>query len=407
MATIRPFQAIRPAKGYEDKIAALPYDVFSLSEARLEAAKEPLSFLAIDRPEIIVQNGENIYEAAGRRLKEQIGQGYYVKEDEPCLFIYQLSIAGRSQSGVVALSLVDDYLRGTIHRHENTRAEKEADRIAHVEGCMAQTGPIFLAYRAKSEISAAVAAFQKQEPLYDFETPDGVTHRIWRLTGQQCDRLEALFDGVKDFYIADGHHRCAAAAACALKMRKKNPDYRGDEPWNYIMSVIFPDEELLIMDYNRILKDLNGLTEKQLLARIGKCFEVEFSGDALAEPAKKGVIGMYLRSGWYTLYLKEEFYREDPVEGLDVALLQRLVLDPVFGIKDPRTDERILFVGGIRGTKELVDRVNRFGGAAFWMHPTSMKELFDVANAGLLMPPKSTWFEPKLRSGLFIHSLEE
>lgn len=408
MAEIRPFQAIRPQKGYESRIAALPYDVFSLAEARREVEKEPLSFLAIDRPETISMETEDIYEKAGGMLRQEIAEGYFVQDEMPAFYVYELTAGGRSQTGLGALTKVDDYLEGTICRHENTRADKEADRVRHVQACRAQTGPIFLAYRAKQEISAIVEEVKAaQEPVYGFEAPDGVTHRLWII--EDVELIEALYEGFEEidhFYIADGHHRCSAAVSCALRKREENPGYTGEEPWNFILSVLFPDEELKIMDYNRVVKDLNGLTKKQFLNGISRHFAVEFSGKKAVSPQQKGVFGMYVEGGWYTLSLKEENKNTDPVEGLDVALLQKLLLAPVLGIKEPRTDSRICFVGGIRGLAELERQVDQNGGVAFSLYPTSMAELFAVADAGKLMPPKSTWFEPKLRSGLLIHSLE-
>lgn len=410
MAEIRPFCAIRPENGFESRIAALPYDVFSLEEAKREVEKEPFSFLALDRPEIISAKGDDIYEKAGQLLHKWVEEGYFIQDSEPSFYLYELTAGGRSQTGIGALTRVDDYLNGTTRRHENTRADKEADRVRHVQGCMAQTGPIFLAYRAQEEISALVESIKEEEkPVYDFVSGDGVGHRLWRV--KDVELLESLYecfeDFVKNFYIADGHHRCAAAVSCALKMRQKYPDYTGKEPWNYILSVIFPDNELKIMDYNRVVWDLNGLNEREFLERIGKCFEVEFSGKEAVHPREKGMFGMYLRDGWYELTIREEYRSSDPVEGLDVSLLQNHLLSPVLGIAEPRTDKRIAFVGGIRGLEELERMVNEKGGVAFSMYPTSIDELFCVADAGRLMPPKSTWFEPKLRSGLLISGLEE
>lgn len=409
MAEIRPLQAIRPRKGYESMIAALPYDVFSLQEARAEVEKQPLSFLAIDRPEIIAQENENIYEKAGNLLWKQIKEGDYVQDEQPCYYIYELTAFNRSQTGIGALTRVDDYLGGVTRRHENTRADKEADRVCHVQACKAQTGPIFLAYRAKEEIGAIVKDIKEtQAPVYDFTASDGVRHRMWVVA--EPEMIEAIyesFDNVAHFYIADGHHRCAAAVSYALKMRQENPEYSGEEPWNYILSVLFPDEELKIMDYNRVVRDLNGLSPKQFLESISRYFDVKFAGSEAVSPGQKGVFGMYLKDGWYTLHLRKENKSDDPVKGLDVSLLQQYLLAPVLGITEPRTDKRISFVGGIRGLTELEQRVNQNGGVAFSMYPTAIEELFAVADAGRLMPPKSTWFEPKLRSGLLIYPLCE
>lgn len=407
MAEIRPFQAIRPQKGYESKIAALPYDVFSLQEARAEVQKQPLSFLAVDRPETIAGKDENIYEKAGNLLWKQIKDGNYVQDEQPCYYIYELTAQGRSQTGIGALTRVDDYLSGVTRRHENTRADKEADRVCHVQACKAQTGPIFLAYRAKEEIGAIVKEIKAiQKPVYDFTSSDGVRHRMW--PAEDVETIETLyeaFENVENFYIADGHHRCAAAVSYALKMRRENPSYSGEEPWNFILSVLFPDEELKILDYNRVVRDLNGMSEKQFLNSLGRYFEVEFAGSEAVSPKEKGAFGMYLKDGWYTLYIRKENMSDDPVEGLDVSLLQQYLLAPVLGILEPRTDKRISFVGGIRGLSELERLVDQNGGAAFSMYPTAIEELFAVADAGRLMPPKSTWFEPKLRSGLLIYPL--
>lgn len=407
MAEIRPFEAIRPRKGYESRIAALPYDVFSLEEAREEVKKQPLSFLAIDRPEVIAGENENIYEKAGKLLWKQIKDGDYVQDEWPCFYIYELTVKNRSQTGIGALTRVDDYLSGVTRRHENTRADKEADRVRHVQACMAQTGPIFLAYRAKAEIGAIVKEVKESgEAVYDFTASDGVRHRVWRI--EEEETIEALYDAFEEvahFYIADGHHRCAAAVSYAQKMRRENPEYTGEEAWNFILSVLFADEELTIMDYNRWVRDLNGLTQKQFIDSVSRYFELEFTGDKAVSPGHKGTFGMYLQDGWYTLRIRQEIRSDDPVEGLDVSLLQRYLLAPVLGIAQPRTDKRIAFVGGIRGLAELERLVNQNGGVAFSMYPTAIEELFAVADAGRLMPPKSTWFEPKLRSGLLIYPL--
>ncbi len=409
MAEIRPFRAIRPREGYEDKIAALPYDVVSLAEAGRIVGKEPLSFLAVDLPETVAKEGENIYEKAGRLLRDRIAQGYFVQDELPGFYVYELSSDQRSQTGIGALTCVDDYLQGTICRHENTRADKEADRVCHVQACGAQTGPIFLAYRAREEISQIVAQIREsQPPIYDFVREDQVRHRLWVV--QDVEDIEAVFEAfssVSRFYIADGHHRCSAAVTCALNKRRENPDYTGEEPWNFILSVLFPDEELKILDYNRVVRDKNGLTTKQLLAQTSRHFTVEFSGREPIAPAQKGIFGMYVEGGWYRLYSRQEDQSQDPVEGLDVAFLQKYLLEPVLGIADPRMDKRIFFVGGNKGVKELEYLVQKEGGVAFSLCPTSLKELFAVADAGRLMPPKSTWFEPKLLSGLLIHGLEE
>lgn len=409
MAEIRPFQAVRPAAEFAAQIAALPYDVVSRTEAGQEVEREPLSFLSIDLPQLYDGQTEDIYGRVGELLQERIREGYFIREAYPCYYLYEQSGNGRSQTGIGALTRVDDYRSGVIRRHENTRADKEADRIAHVQACQAQTGPIFLTYRTKQEIRDMTAYIQRtQEPLYDFVSPDGIRHRIWRVSEEEMiERFYEAFETVKVFYIADGHHRCAAAAACAMRLRQQNPSYTGEEPWNFILSVLFPDEELRILDYNRVVKDRNGLTQEQFLQRLEACFTVKKEGPDPVRPSCKGMFGMYLSGQWYTLCLREEYRSPDPVEGLDVSRLQTLVLAPVLGIREPRTDKRIDFVGGIRGTDELKRRADETGGVAFWLYPTSLEELFAVADAGRLMPPKSTWFEPKLRSGLLINSLTQ
>lgn len=408
MAEVRPFAAIRPAQGYAERIAALPYDVFEEGEARRVVEKNPLSFLAIDRPETIAGDGENRYEKAGELLWKRFREGCLIQDGSPGYYIYELTAEGRSQTGIAGLVPVDDYLSGAIHRHENTRAEKEEDRIRHVAGCMAQTGPIFLAYRAREEIRLLQEAEKERSPLYDFTAEDGVRHRIWRVREpERIDAVRAAFEKAGDLYIADGHHRCAAAVSCALSMRRRHPDFTGEELWNFILSVLFGDDSLRILDYNRAVRAPEGMTQRRLLERLAPCFEIEFVGSETARPRKKGEFGMYVRDGWYLLTAREELSSPDPVEGLDTAILQKYVLEPVFGIQNPRTDGRISFVGGARGAGELERRVELEGGAAFLLYPTSMRELFAVADAGRLMPPKSTWFEPKLRSGLLIYSLKD
>lgn len=407
MAEIRPFGAIRPRRGYEKEISALPYDVFSLQEAEREVKRQPLSFLAIDRPEILTKEGGNPYETAERLLRERMEEGLFVQDEKSGLYLYELTAGGRSQTGIGALTRVDDYLQGNIHRHENTRSEKEADRIAHVAACKAQTGPIFMVYRAREQIGSLVAQIRKQrKPACEFVAENGVTNRLWYVSDPEMVRaLQEAFLPVQDLYIADGHHRCAAAVAWALKKRQENPDFTGEEPYNYILSVLFPDKELHILPYNRVVRDLNGLTDMQVLNGIRRSFDVEFTGDTPVIPTRPGVFGMYLRHGWYALYKRDLFGEEDAVARLDVSRLQEHLLSPVLGITDPRSDSRISFAGGSRSIEELTGTVDQEGGAAFVLYPTSLEELLDVADAGRLMPPKSTWFEPKLRSGLLLYRL--
>lgn len=411
MADIVPFYGIRPAPELASRVAALPYDVYSRKEAYGEAAKDRLSFLNIDRPETqfpedVDEYAPEVYQKAGDMLWEEIRQGIFVRDGQRCYYLYELTLDGRAQMGLVACASIDDYVNGVIKKHENTRAEKEADRIRHVDVCSAQTGPIFLAYRKDARMEAVVEKIRRRPPLFDFTSGDGVTHRGWKIQGpEDVSAIQNIFSGISRIYIADGHHRAASAVRVGLKRRREHPGYDGSEEFNYFLSVLFPDDELLIMDYNRVVRDLNGLTEAQFLERVKEKFDLrELSG--ARSPEKKGTMAMYLGNRWYSLTVKTEYCSDDPVEGLDVSILQRELLEPVLGITDPREDERIGFIGGIRGLSALEERVHTDCAVAFAMHPTSIGELFAVADAGLLMPPKSTWFEPKLRSGLFIHAIE-
>lgn len=414
MAVIRPFRAIRPAQGLAEQTAALPYDVYNRQEAKEAVKDAPLSFLRIDRAETCFDDSVDtydarVYEKARELLAEQIQDGVYVTEEKPCYYLYELVMDGRSQTGIVGCASIDDYERGVIKKHENTRADKEEDRIRHVDALNAQTGPIFLAYRDRDDLREVVLRQKKNAPLYDFTSEDGISHRVYRVEGEEdTGRIRDLFAGMEQIYIADGHHRCASAVKVGQKRRREHLGYTGEEEFNYFLSVLFPDSELKILDYNRVVRDLNGLTEEAFLEKISECFSVECTGKEAVRPARKGQFGMYLGGRWYCLSAKntDAGKKTNPVEGLDVSLLQDTLLGPVLGIKDPKTDKRIDFVGGIRGLSELERRVHTDMAVAFSLYPTSIAELFAVADAGLLMPPKSTWFEPKLRSGLFIHSIE-
>ena len=410
MATIRPFAALRPADGMAEKIAALPYDVYNRKEAKEAVKDAPHSFLRIDRAETTLPDDvdtydERVYKRAKELLTEQVEKGEYITEDKPCFYLYELVMNGRSQTGVVGCASIDDYCRNVIKKHENTRADKEEDRIRHVDILSAQTGPIFLAYRDRTDLQALIKKGKEEKPLYDFTAEDGITHRVYRIADEGMqEEIARIFKEMDSLYIADGHHRAASAVKVGLKRRAEHPDYIGEEEFNYFLSVVFPDSELMIMDYNRVVKDLNGLTPEAFLSAVEKCFTVEEKGAEPVKPAKKGEVGMFLDGKGYLLTVKEEFRSDDPVKGLDVSLLQDYLLSPILGIGDPKTDKRIDFVGGIRGLKELKKRTESDCRVAFSMYPTSIGELFSVADAGLLMPPKSTWFEPKLRSGLFIHT---
>ena len=411
MAVIRPFQCVRPRKDVADRVAALPYDVYNRQEAKKEVEREPLSILTIDRAETNFDDSVDtyapeVYQKAKEILNEEIARGIYEKDDSEAYYIYELTMNGRAQTGLVACASVDDYVNNVIKKHENTREDKEIDRITHVDTCSAQTGPIFLAYRAQDAINKRVEANKEKEPVYDFTAVDGVKHRVWKMSDpEDVEAIRKAFENLNQIYIADGHHRAASAVKVGLKRRKENPAHTGKEEYNFFLSVLFPHDQLMIMDYNRSVTDLNGLTVPEFLEKIKENFEVEkVSGQV--RPQEKGTFGMYLEDGWYVLKAKENLYEgKDAVGRLDVAVLQDYLLNPVLGIQDPRTDERIEFIGGIRGLSELEKKVKEGMKVSFSMYPTSITELFDVADQNLLMPPKSTWFEPKLRSGLFIHQI--
>lgn len=414
MATVKPFKCIRPEVSVSDRVAALPYDVYNRKEAKQEILREPMSFLRIDRAETQFSDEVDTYDikvyAKARELLEgMIRDGLLISDQEECYYIYELIMGGRSQTGIVACSSIDDYLNDVIKKHENTREDKEIDRINHVDICNAQTGPIFLAYRCKQEINQVVDKVKKEQPLYSFTAVDGIGHQVWKISDiSQVSAIRNAFANIESIYIADGHHRAASAVKVGLKRRKENPGFTGQEEFNSFLSVLFPHDQLMIMSYNRTVKDLNGLSSEEFILKIEENFEITPFAGGSYEPVEKATYGMYLEGKWYSLRAKETLRSiKDPVKSLDVSLLQDYLLKPVLGIEDPRTDKRIDFIGGIRGLQELERRVADDMTVAFSMYPTSINELFDVSDAGMLMPPKSTWFEPKLRSGLFIHSLQD
>ena len=410
MAIVRPFKAIRPRVELAVQVAALPYDVYSREEAWEKVQGNARSFLNIDRAETqfgieVDTYADCVYEKARELLDGQIADGTYETEENACYYLYELVMHGRSQTGIVGCCSIDDYANNVIKKHENTRADKEKDRIRHVDTCSAQTGPIFLAYRRHEELSRLISEVKTTAPLYDFTADDGIIHRAWRIS--EADRQAVIgqaFAGMDSLYIADGHHRAASAVRVGQMRRAANPGYTGEEEFNYFLSVIFAEDELMIMDYNRVVADLNGFTEAKFMDKVSEVFDIALETETV-HPAVKGQVGMYLGGKWYRLSAKASICSEDAVKGLDVSLLQDYVLMPVLGIMDPKIDKRIDFVGGIRGLSELERRVEEGMAVAFSMYPTSIGELFAVADAGLLMPPKSTWFEPKLRSGLFIHRI--
>lgn len=411
MSDIRPFCAVRPNEVFASKIAALPYDVYTRKEAKKEVEKNPLSFLKIDRPETMFPDdmdmyAPKVYQKARRVLEEMIEKGEFIQDKKPCYYLYELTRNGHRQTGIVACASIDDYFNGTIKKHENTREEKEQDRIRHVDTLDTQTGPIFLAYRFDAVLKEIIEKTKRKIPVYDFISEDKITHRVWVIDeSEMIERIQQCFVKINKIYIADGHHRAASAIKVGCKRRKEHPGYTGEEEFNYFLCTLFAEEELEILDYNRVVKDLNGLSETEFLEKIKENFEVEEAEESPYAPKQKKEFGMYLGKKWYKLQIKKEQISDDVVENLDVSILQNKLLKPILGIKEPGKDNRIIFVGGIRGLKELENCVENGFQVAFSMYPTSMQELFSVADADRLMPPKSTWFEPKLRSGLFLHKI--
>ncbi len=411
MATIQPFQCVRPKRELVSKVAALPYDVYNRKEALQEAKKDALSFLNIDRPETQFDEtmdmyDTKVYQKARELFENRLADGTYIKDSDKCYYIYELIMNKRSQTGIVACASIDDYINNVIMKHENTREEKEQDRIRHVDTMSAQTGPIFLAYRSNEVISSIVSKKKEEMPLYTFTSEDEITHNVWKIEdAKSVTTIQEEFAGISQIYIADGHHRAASAVKVGLKRRDANPNYNGKEEFNYFLSVLFPEDQLMIMPYNRVVRDLNGLSKSEFLEAVSDVFLVEPKEEAVG-PTKKCTFGMYLDQKWYLLTAKENILNQtDPVATLDVSILQNYLLNPILNIVDPRTDSRIDFIGGIRGLKELEKRVATDMTVAFSMYPTTIQELFAVADAKQLMPPKSTWFEPKLRSGIFIHEI--
>lgn len=411
MSDIRPFCAVRPNETFASKIAALPYDVYTRKEAKKEVEKNPLSFLKIDRPETMFPDemdmyAPKVYQKARKVLEEMIEKGEFIQDETPCYYLYELTRNGHRQTGIVACASIDDYFNGTIKKHENTREEKEQDRIRHVDTLDTQTGPIFLAYRLDAVLKEIIEETKRKTPVYDFISEDKITHRVWVIDeSEMMERIQQCFVKINKIYIADGHHRAASAIKVGCKRRKEHPGYTGEEEFNYFLCTLFAEEELEILDYNRVVKDLNGLSEIEFLEKIKESFEVEEAEESPYAPKQKKEFGMYLGKKWYKLQIKKEQVSDDVVESLDVSILQNKLLKPILGIKEPGKDNRIIFVGGIRGLKELEHCVENGFQVAFSMYSTSMQELFSVADAGRLMPPKSTWFEPKLRSGLFLHKI--
>lgn len=416
MAVIRPFKGIRPIEELASKIAALPYDVMNSEEAREMVEGNPYSFLHIDRAEIdldpsIDVHDKKVYEKARENLDRMIEEKQFIQDEKPCLYIYRQIMNGRAQTGLVFCASIDDYINNAIKKHEFTRADKEQDRINHVNYCDANTGPIFLTYREDEVTSEVIKQWSKEgtkrKPIYDFLSEDGIGHQVWVIDNELIVKeIVALFGEIENLYIADGHHRSASAVKVGLMRREENPNYTGDEEFNYFLAVVFPDNDLMVMDYNRVVKDLNGLTEEEFLNKVSEKFIIT-EKDEQVKPSDKHTFGMYLENKWYLLEAKEGSYNaEDPINSLDVAILQNNVLTPILGIEDVRISDRIDFIGGIRGIKELERRVHKDMKVAFLMYATEVSDIMNVADTNQVMPPKSTWFEPKLRSGLFVHKLK-
>ena len=413
MAVFHAFKALRPVKEKAAEVAALPYDVVNREEAKIIGDENPLSFLHVDRPEMDLEPGidlydERVYERAKENLVNMEQKGILVQDEEPYYYIYELVRIGKTQTGIVGCSSIDDYLNGVVKKHELTREDKEQDRIHHVDYCNANTGPIFLACRYPEALLKLMNDWKEShEAVCDFTEEDQITHRVWVIEDREViAKVNKEFAGIDSLYIADGHHRAASAVKVGLKRREQNPGYTGEEEFNYFLSVVFPYDQLCILPYNRIVRDLNGLTVKAFLGALKFNFELMLMPGFPCKPVEKHCMGMYVDGQWYHLKAWPDVYEKKDVVGqLDVSILQEKVLTPILGIEDPRTDQRISFVGGSHKAAELAAIADKTGGVAFVMYPTSMEDIMEIADDSKLMPPKSTWFEPKLRSGLFIHKL--
>lgn len=411
MAVIKAFKGIRPRKDIVSKVAALPYDVLSSEEGRASCIGNPYSFLHIDKAEIDLEenidiHSKKVYEKARDNLIAMIKKGELNKDKEDYLYIYEEIMEGRSQKGLVFLSSVDDYINNIIKKHEFTRESKEIDRTNHIDYCNANTGPIFLTYREDKNINSVVEKIMRDEKEYSFESEDGVIQNVWVIKEKfLINKLIDLFKNINSLYIADGHHRCASAVNVCKIRRKENKNFTGEEEFNYFLAVAFPHNDLRIMPYNRVVKDLNGLSKEEFLNKVRKNFYVEKKKESV-KPKEKHDFGMFLEGEWYLLRAKEGiFNKDDIIDSLDVSILQKNILEDILKIYDVRTSERIDFVGGIRGIKELERRVNTDMKIAFSLYETDIEDIMKVSDLGKIMPPKSTWFEPKLRSGIFIHEI--
>jgi len=413
MALVLPFKAVRPQQKFAAQVAALPYDVMTREEAKKAVWGNPLSFMHVEKSEIDVPDGtpsddDLIYQTAKRNFVDLRIKGILIQDEKPCFYVYRQKMGSRTQTGIVGLMSAKEYDEGKIKKHELTRQDKETDRIRHVDAVNAQTGPVFIAYRERPQLNDIIRRITAGAPEYDFVSDDGIAHTVWVIAdAQTIHGIKNEFHAVDALYIADGHHRAAAAAAVARTRRAHEAPGDGPREYEFVLAVFFPDSQLKVMDYNRAVKDLNGLRPDQFIEKISAAFAVTENFQERS-PRTLHDFGMYLGGRWYKLTARKSTYDEtDPVASLDASILQENLLNPVLGIKDPRTDERIKFIGGIRGMDELEKLVNQEGYAvSFSLYPTTMEQIIRVADAGAIMPPKSTWFEPKLRSGLFVHKLD-
>ena len=412
MANIKPFKAIRPANEYVKMVAELPYDVMNREEAKKIAKDNKYSYLHIDRAEIDLDDNvneydEQVYLKAKENLDKFMKNNILLKDNEDAIYIYREIVNDRAQTGIVACVAVDDNINGVVKKHEYTKPDKELDRTNHIKYCNANTGTVLLTYKNQEEIEKIIDYYVHfMTPIYDFKTEDDIIHTIWKVEKERDIKdLVNEFAKVENLYIADGHHRCAAAENIALEERRKNPNYTGEEEFNYYIAMIAPDTNLNVMDYNRVVKDLNGFTEDEFLNKVREKFIVREVKNNY-KPAYKGQVGMYLNNKWYEIEFGKEYLQgDDVVETLDISILQNHILDKILGIKNPRTDKRIDFIGGIRGAREIERRVDDDMKVGFLMYPTHIDELISVADENKIMPAKSTWFEPKVRCGLFLHEL--
>ncbi len=412
MAKIRAFKGVRPTPEMFGKVVSPPYDVLDSNEAKAYVKGKPYSFLHVVKPEIdlppeIDLYDERVYQKGRENLYNLINNNILVQDDKPCLYLYRLIIGRVDQIGLVAATSIEDYENDIIKKHEHTRADKEADRVKHVNTLNANTGPVFLTYPPRKEMNELVLDLIQETPLYEYKTEDDIKHIIWKIDDEKTiSQITSIFADIKNLYVADGHHRSAAGTKVGQQRRTANPHHTGEEEYNYFLGVIFPSDQLYIMDYNRIVKDLNGLSIEEIKSKVAENFVVE-KQIGIYYPEGVHHYGMYLGGVWYKLTARHGSFPEtDPVLSLDVSILQNNLLSPILSIGDPRKDKRIDFVGGIRGLEELAKRVDAGEAVAFSMFPTSIRQLMAIADAGKFMPPKSTWFEPKLRSGAIIHLLD-